>query len=458
MDPIEKLNAMTSKKISNTKELSLKGEPLKGISSASQDNFFRKSQKNFSLSKSDAYGTIIQIMKTDIFQLQEMINDFSYITKMYKLSSRNIFTSKKLTEIDENRDIKILLEKINEDSSTPEKLGRIYACANASELVTKMGVELGLYETFIKKLNELFFILNLKYNGEENSLKISQESFSKFLVVKLALEKMMEKSQNTYINDTDNSLNSSLMNSSQNNFTKKDENNLNSSTGILNRNSNSYITNNILENENNKKIEEYDKIKLASNLNELLALGTKDEKEGNLIEPLIKHICGILKDFLSKLGIGYAELLSKYGIKKDINNNLINISNFNDKNYSNITIESLFSQKLLLEKLLSEKDKLINSNMSFNITGANIVKETSKQENEEIVRKLNEEKKRNLAEIELSKIQNEKYLKEIKIITDKLNEQKSKYEEEISKLRKAENKEILEKDISSLYNIDESTF
>jgi len=53
--------------------------------------------------------------------------------------------------------------------------------------------------------------------------------------------------------------------------------------------------------------------------------------------------------------------------------------------------------------------------------------------------------------LELAKIQNEKYLKEIKMLNDKLNEHKEKSEEEISKLRKSENR-----DTGSLYNIDES--
>ncbi len=431
MDPIEKLNAMTSKKTSN---IILKGEPLKGISSSSQENFFRKSQKNFSLSKSDSYGTIIQIMKTDIFQIQEMINQLSYISKMFKLSSRNMFTSKKISEIEENGDVKTLIDKINEDSSTPEKLGRIYSCSNANELISKMGIELGLYEAFIKKLNELFFILNLKYNGEENSIKLSQESFSKFLVVKLALEKIMQKSQNTYINDTDNSLNNS-----QNNFNKNEDNNLNLKT-------NSSSQNNILEIEKNKKIEEYEKIKLTNNINDILLLDSNLEKEAS-VEPMIKHLCRILRDFFGKLGMGYADLLNKYS-----NRNTININN----NFSNVSVENLFSQKLLLERLLMEKEKIINSGSTYNLTGANVVKEaTNDNQIEELINKHNNEKKKIEAEMELAKIQNEKYLKEIKMLNDKYKEKLDKYEEEIRMLKKYE---IKEKDSSSLYNIDESKF
>lgn len=450
MDPIEKLNAMSTKKLANNKDLNLRGEALKSMGSSSQENFFRKSQKNFSLSKSEAYGTIIQIMKTDIFQIQELINEFSYITKMFKLSSRNLYTSKKITEIDENRNVKALIDRINEEASTPEKLGKTYACTNANELVMKMGVELSLYETFIKKINELFFILNLKFSGEENSMKLSQESFSKFLVVKLAVERMMEKSQTTYINDTDTSLNSSLMNNSQNNFNQV------STNASINANA-AESSNNIFENEKNKKIDEYEKIKLVTNVNDLLSLESKGENDRFAADPLVKHLCAILRDFLGKLSFGYSDLLAKYAIKKEAGSNLINLNC--DKNNLNISMESLFSQKLLLEKLLMEKDKLINSNSSYNLTGASIAKDSSKdKEIDELVDKPSNEKKRIEAELELAKIQNEKYLKEIKMITDKLNEQKSKYEEEIAKLRKGENKEKhnQEKEISNLYTIDES--
>ena len=442
MDPIEKLNAMSTKKQANNKDLNLRGEAFKPMGASSQENFFRKSQKNFSLVKSEAYGTIIQIMKTDIFQIQELINEFSYITKMFKLSSRNIFTSKKITEIEENRDVKALIDRINEEASTPEKLGKTYACANANELVMKMGVELNLYETFIKKINELFFILNLKFNGEENSMKLSQESLSKFLVVKLAIEKMMEKSQTTYINDTDTSLNSSLMNSSQNNFKQVSNNNENISTNAS--------VNNILENEMRNKIHEYEKINLVNNLNDLLYLENKGEKEG-FDGPLIKHLCFIMRDFLGKLSFGYSDLMAKYSNKKDAGNNLINTN-------INISMESLFSQKLLLEKLLMEKDKLINVNANYNITGANVVKESKSYEKDELFEKNNSNKKMIEAELDLAKIQIEKYLKEIKMLNDKFNEQKNKYEEEIDTVKKSENKEKndQEKDITSLYTIDES--
>ncbi len=64
-------------------------------------------------------------------------------------------------------------------------------------------------------------------------------------------------------------------------------------------------------------------------------------------------------------------------------------------------------------------------------------------------------KKKIEAEMELAKIQNEKYLKEIKMLNDKYKEKLDKYEEEIRMLKKYE---IKEKDSSSLYNIDESKF
>ena len=319
-----------------------------------------------------------------------------------------------------------------------------------------MGVELNLYETFIKKLNELFFILNLKFNGEENTLKLSQESFSKFLVVKLTLEKMIEKSVNTYINDTDTSLNSSLMNSSQNNFNNNNNSNLNTN------NSNSNFTNNILENEKSKKIEEWEKIKLTNNLNDLLNLDSNSEKDG-FVEPLIKHLGVILRDFLGKLGLGYSDLLSKYAIKKENKDNLINLNNHN---FTHISMENLLSQKLLLEKLLMEKDKIINSNNNYNLTGANSAKDSGNNSNsnnnanEALIAKLNEEKKKLEVELEQIKSLNTKNLTEIKMLVEKLSEQKKKYEDEISKIKKSENKEnqnqnVSNKDLGSLYTIDE---
>ena len=49
------------------------------------DNFFRKSGKSFnpssSFQRTDNYG----ILKSDLFQLQEMINENAYLTKMYKI-------------------------------------------------------------------------------------------------------------------------------------------------------------------------------------------------------------------------------------------------------------------------------------------------------------------------------------------------------------------------------------
>lgn len=422
MDPIEKLTSMNNtKKLVANKDLQIKGEALKSIGNHSQENFFRKTQKSIGLSKAEAYGTIIQIMKSDIFQIQEMINDFSYITKMFKLSSRTTFTSKKISEIDESRDVKSLIDKITEDSSTAEKLAKAYSSQNSNDLILKMGLELNLYETFIKKINELFFVLNLKINGEENSQTISQESFSKFFVVKLVLEKMIEKSSNTYINDTDTSISSVLLSNSQSNFNKKD---LADKQGISQINFSSQN-----DSEKNKKIDEYEKLKLVNNLNELLELENIGEKD-NIMFPLIKHLCHILKDFLGKLGIGYAELLAKYSAsnKKDLIS-LDSINNTGKPSFANISMENLLSQKLFLEKLLIEKDKLINNvNNNFNITSIQI-------SNEALLAKANEDKKKLEKEIEVLKATNQKALIEIQTLAEKSKEQKLKYEEEILKLK-----------------------
>ena len=387
MDPIEKLNSMRK---TNTKDFPGKSETLKGLNSQSQENFFKKTGKSFNLSKADAYGTIIQIMKSDIFQIQEMINDFSHVTKIFKLSSRISATSKKLSEIEESKDVKTLIDKITDDSSSIDKLGKIYSCPNPNDLIGKIALELNLYETFIKKINELFYILNLKFNGDENSSNISQQSFSKFYVIKLVLDKMMENTSNKYTNDTDTSININSLNNSQTNF-KLDKNN----NELLN------ISTNLIDNETNKKFEEYEKIKLTNNISNLLY---RDQVE----EPLINHISNLIKDFLGKLSVGYSDLINKFSGKKD---------NINLNLNTNITIENLFSQKLMIEKLLVEKEKNLNAAAACDCN------------------KYIPEKKNLEMEIENLKTINKKNINEIKNISDKINEQKLKFEEEISKLK-----------------------
>jgi len=366
MDPIEKLASKSKKIMMNKDNMIMKP----GNANSSQDNFFRKTaSKQFpsgGISKSEAYGTIIQIMKSDISQVQEMINEYSYITKMFKLSSKSSFTSKRINEIGDTSDIKSFIDKIVEESSSADKLSRVYNCQNANDLILKMGLELNMYDNFVKKLNDLFFILNLKLHGEENSSALSQENFSKFFVIKIVLEKMIEKSSTTYINDTDTSMNSSQNNfnntftkSSRSGFGKFGDENLKSSSN--NNNENNSKT---LSDSDKRKFEDFEKIKNCANINDLLNIDQDLEidKEENQFN-VIMHLSSIIKDFLSKVSIGYNDLIKKYSSKKDLINPDCSIK----FNKPNLSIEGFLSQRLSIEKILMEKEKQISSN-SVNLT------------------------------------------------------------------------------------------
>ena len=228
-------------------------------------------------------------------------------------------------------------------------LSAVYDCQNANDLIIKMGLELNMYENYVKKLNDLCFILNLKLNGEENSSAISGENFSKFFVVKIVLEKMLEKSSGTYVNDSDTS-----MNTSQNNFnntmTKSSRSGFGgfggeNVTSNVNKSDSNKIDLGQMSDSDKKKLENFDKIRNCGSINDLLDLEGENDNNNDSI---IKHITSILKDFLTKISIGYNDLIKKYSSKKNATNPDYSIKTIKH----NLSIEGLLGQRLLIEKIL----------------------------------------------------------------------------------------------------------
>ena len=302
MEQIKELNSISTKKQINRlpSRDGSNNQPL-----SSQDNFFRKSGKAFNSNvKSESH---FSIMKSDLFQIQEMINENSYVMKMYKLASKSSQLTRKLNEIEGNSDIKILVERISEESSSTEKLGKIYNTLNPSELINKLALDLSYHENLLKKLNEYFLLLNLTLTGEEN---LYQESHSKFFTIKLATDKLLEKLHN---------------------------NNINSETFITNENEKN------LKKEKEKKEDLQNKILQCKNMNDLM----KMNEDPN--EMVIKHLNKIFDEYLKKIHFNYSDLLNSYSNIKNISSpdNILRIDDF-------------FAQKLLLEKVLSEKDKEIS--------------------------------------------------------------------------------------------------
>ena len=111
--------------------------------------------------KSDLYLTLIQMLKSDLLQIQDMINNNTKDKKMFKLLSKVPGFSKKLTEIEEQKSVSNLIEKITEDSQKYEKISRIYNCKNQKQLTQKIFLELILMNYYLKKYIIILMKLSL---------------------------------------------------------------------------------------------------------------------------------------------------------------------------------------------------------------------------------------------------------------------------------------------------------
>jgi hypothetical protein len=291
------------------------------------DNFFRKSGKGFnssSFQRSDNYG----IMKSDLYQLQEMINENAYLTKMYKITSKSHSFTKRLTEIEENKDIKLLVDKISEEASNVDKMGKIYNVTNTTELIQKLALDVFYMDLLLKKINEYFLVLQLKIGGDEN---LYQESHSKLFIIKIAVEKLLEKSYSNGENS--------------NKTTEKE--NMNS----LNTESNSIKLNQNIPSLNSFDDSAYKKILEIDSLPELIRSYKNSDNK------VLKHLSDISSQFVEKLNSNYNDLIQKYSQSGNAFNN-------------NLQLDGFITQKLLIEKIINEKDKdmeILKKNMNETI-------------------------------------------------------------------------------------------
>ena len=159
------------------------------------DNFLKRSGKShlntsltgssfyLSQNKVDSYPTLIQMLKSDLIKIQDMITSNSGDIKMYKLLSKTPGLTKKLSEIEETK--KINIEKINESSKNIDKISKIYGTKNLQELVSKIFLELTYNEQILKKINDYFILMKLKLYKDDTY----QESLSKIISVQTFVEK-----------------------------------------------------------------------------------------------------------------------------------------------------------------------------------------------------------------------------------------------------------------------------
>ena len=153
--------------------------------SASISNFYTIN------AKTDSYNTLIQMLKSDLFQIQDMINSNSKNIKMFKLLSKSPGLSKKLSEIEMGTGIAIgaHLEKINDTSQKYEKILKIYGCKDSKQLIQKIFVELNLYELLLGKIHDFFILMKLSLHKDDTY----QESLSKIIYMKEFIEKTVDK-------------------------------------------------------------------------------------------------------------------------------------------------------------------------------------------------------------------------------------------------------------------------
>ena len=168
---------------------------MEPITRLTGDNFLKKSGKghlNASLtgssfylseSKVESYPTLIQILKSDLIKIQDMIKYNSSDIKMYKLLSKTPGLTKKLSEIEENKSINF--DKIKEASKNIDRINKIYGTKNLQELVSKLFLELTYNEQILKKLNDYFILMKLKLYKDDTY----QENMSKIINIQGFMEK-----------------------------------------------------------------------------------------------------------------------------------------------------------------------------------------------------------------------------------------------------------------------------
>ena len=187
-------------------------DKINPLSQSSTNTHFYIQQK-----KSESYPTIIQMLKSDLIQIQDMINSNSGDIKMYKILNKSPGLSRKLTEIESSFEINNYIDKINEDSKNIKKISKIYNCKE-DELIQKLYKELCYNELLLKKINDFFILMKLKIYRDDTY----QETLSKVITINSFIERALslpinnidinlekkkikeEKKENIFINNNEN--------------------------------------------------------------------------------------------------------------------------------------------------------------------------------------------------------------------------------------------------------------
>ena len=472
----------------------------------SGDNFYKRigssrnthnnSQNNFYIpsNKKETFSTLIQILKSDILSIQEMINSNSNDIKMYKLLSKNPSLTKKLSEIEEMKNVSIFVDKINDQSDNIEKIYKIYGTENINECIQKLFLENGLNDLLIKKIYDFFILMKLNINNDNSY----QETYSKIIPIKEFMEKIPFNNEKLNTNKIENI---NFYNSEIEDFLK-----INTLNEVLDYNMKNKkicphvvklvenffknININIIENTNNINIEKK-KLDEITNFkgNQIEKYFKLKNFTDNLIEDYKKNIENLLNEEKEKTNLNseIEKINKEYEQKKEeINKKIDNITKENEnlRKNNNSKLDFKYSQKDIDEikkNTLEGKNKLEDT-YKIQITSLNNDINDLKDKINELTKKENELNEKeiniNIPKIDISKVTIEKidlddfiqkndtnYLSQLIQSNEKLDNEISELTTKANKLSgevsnlKLENSELKRKlDLNQSETFDEDSY
>ena len=357
------------------------------------DNFHKKGGKNLlstSLTgssfylhenKTETYPTLIQMLKSDLIQIQDMINNNSSDIKMYKLLSKTPGLTKKLTEIEENKNVKVSIDKMAEDSKNLDKISKIYGCKN-QELISKLYLELSYNELLLKKFYDYFTLMKLKLYKDDTY----QQSLSRVIPI----QSFMEKASNLV--PTSGSLDEKIVElSMEKEKLSKELNELKKKKTSNNNKSNNENNNKILEskekeinklkkeNENlKKKLEEEKELKSTTSMNSSSIFETevkfKDSQEFKKIlqnfenesKKSREEFCKNINEEIKEIKIKFKKLEENYNVINEERKSLKqNIDKLRNKSYDPDSYEEVLREQFdTMKKAFLKKIELLDEELN----------------------------------------------------------------------------------------------
>ena len=386
----------------------------------SKDSFYKKvsSSKGFThQSKVELYPTLIQMLKSDLIAVQDMIVSNSSDIKMYKILSKNPNLVRKLTEIEDNPEIKPHLEKISELSQNIEKIGKTYGCQNGNDLIKKLYLELGYNELLNKKLCDFFILMKLKLCNDETF----QDSLSRVIPLKDFIDKLVQK--------------------------LKGNNNSNDSQQV--QETKSTMLTGINESKNTQQMKEYDDLLKIGTLNELLESDLSKNK-------LYSHIYKLLCNYFQNMNISMNQTIEKYNgnNKKETNKGNEIDKFFKLKESIENIIKQLYEENIQLKKP-KEEDNTLNESI-LKLKEENDSLNAMKMNYEDIIK--NNELKITALQKEIESLQSKanenKVDSSLKYTEEQYNTMKTKLESDLNtlKISSSSKENALQNQINELTN------